>query len=275
MIVTNIKALQIALKALAPFRADEHIYGKGSNRYAIEGVQIVAHADSLKVVATDGRKLAVAEIAEIQHGTESFILSAHTCEWITKLSPLDSRLSLQKEGIFQTTIEKNDTTCYKTNGSDGKTRLYIDGTFPPYADVIPKMTDAIMLNNKSTLEVTSIALEMLGELGAFCKVVNKNRAKGERATMRIQTNGSSATLATCVGEFGTIYTVVLMPCKTDKLDDYKTALRMKLDEQRAEMLAKRDARDDSKDDSNDPTSAEHVAPGANFSPVRIEALLSK
>lgn len=264
MIVTNIKALQIALKALAPFRADEHIYGKGSNRYAIEGVQIVAHADSLKVIATDGRKLAVAELAEIQHGTESFILSAHTCEWITKLSPLDSRLSLQKDGIYQMTIGKNDTTCYKTNGSDG-TRLYIDGTFPPYADVIPAFKDEGAL--------TTIALEMLAEFGAFCKVVNKNRAKGERATMRIQASGASATLATCIGEFGTIFTVVMMPCATDNLSEYKKTLRVKLDEQRAEMLAKRDARDDSKDDSDDPTSAEYVAPGSNFAPSKIEAIL--
>lgn len=268
MIVTNIKALQIALKALAPFTADD------SNRYAIEGVQIRIHGNSLTVVATDGRKLAVAELAELQHDNESYILSASTCEWITKLSPLNSRLLFQQSGISQMELITNMITCGKKDGSDGS-RVYIDGKFPPYAEVIPAMTDALMINNKSTIAVTSIALEMLGELGAFCKVVNKNRPKNERATMRIQTNGASATLATCVGEFGTIYTVVLMPCATDKLDDYKIALRAKLDEQRAEMKRVEDARapDGSDDDSDDPTSSEYVAPGSNFAPSKLEAML--
>lgn len=80
---------------------------------------------------------------------------------------------------------------------------------------------------------------------------------------------------TCIGEFGTIYTVVLMPCATDNLADYKKTLRAKLDEQRAEMKRVEDARapDGKGDDSDDPTSAEHVAPGANFAPSKIEAIL--
>lgn len=274
MIVTNIKALQNALLALDCFTADE------SNRYAISGILIRANGTSLTLVATDGKVLAHAQLAEIQYqDKQEFILTESTCTWITRLktngfniSECILRLSPTSAGhppiqVMENNIGKGIVAQLSTytNSKNAPVFPYTEGSFPPFESVIPT------IDPTADRTYATLALPMLSKLGKLATIANKNRAKNERSTMYIQTGKTNADpiLAQCNGEYGTIYTVVIMQCTTEiavyetELNNYRKQMGKEIEAREGIQYNERAEQDMERADFDKTLQAQTAAGGIN------------
>jgi DNA polymerase-3 subunit beta len=107
-------------------------------RFAINGVLFDRTDCQLRLVATDGRRLALATgTCDTGTGEASRIIP-------TKALSLVSRLLLDPESTVHISIEDNQVVFYVDDGSGHGATLsssLVEGTFPPFEDVIPEGQD--------------------------------------------------------------------------------------------------------------------------------------
>ena len=107
------------------------------SRYAINGILFEREGKDLRLVATDGRRLAVAKgQCEAGEGKSSCIVP-------TKALGLLSKLIREPESPVKVGLEENQALfCLGSRpGAAVLTSNLVEGTFPPFEDVIPKDQD--------------------------------------------------------------------------------------------------------------------------------------
>jgi DNA polymerase-3 subunit beta len=160
-----------------------------SARYALTGVMWDLSAEKAKLVATDGRRLAVAEGVGIMHGKHS--TEGQTPVVPTKaMSLLERNLVDPEEQVF-VSIRPNEA-LFKTGRAMVYGRL-VEGRYPPYKEVFPKkhnsrvklpipaflsaVRQAAILTDTDTRGVDFGFAK--GKLTLKAKVADKGRAKVE------------------------------------------------------------------------------------------------
>ncbi|MHC4947502.1 MAG: DNA polymerase III subunit beta [Planctomycetota bacterium] len=107
------------------------------SRYAINGVLFERTGRKLRLVATDGRRLAVARgDCRTGEGDSSVILP-------TKALQLVNKLIAGADGTVRIATRENQAVFFVGEGEEGailSTKL-VEGAFPPFEDVIPKDQD--------------------------------------------------------------------------------------------------------------------------------------
>lgn len=124
-----------AAELLRLIRSTSYAVAHERMRYALNGLLVKAGTGLVEFVATDGRRLAYAT-AKISEKTE-----------LTAIAPLNAlrqfeRMAREAAGVLGATIRISTSTNHvfaKTAGSAIVSRV-IEGTFPNYADVIPRTT---------------------------------------------------------------------------------------------------------------------------------------
>ncbi len=107
-------------------------------RYALTGVLWELTPEKVRLVATDGRRLAVTEGLGIMHGKHS--TEGQTPVVPTKaMSLLERNLADAEEQVF-VNLRPNEA-LFKTNRAVIYGRL-VEGRYPPYREVFPKKTNA-------------------------------------------------------------------------------------------------------------------------------------
>lgn len=118
------------------------------SRYAINGVLLDRDGKKLRLVATDGRRLAVAKgNCRAEDGQRSCIVPTKALNLVNKLvddpdSPV--RVSVEESQVLFAIGEGADAATLSSN--------LVEGAFPPFEDVIPKDQD-----KKVTFNVDSLA----------------------------------------------------------------------------------------------------------------------
>lgn len=113
-----------------------------NSRYAINGVLMRREGKKLEMVATDGRRLALAKATATEHRGDS----PSTCIIPTKALTMANKLLSGCDQVRiavtdnQIVMKFDDTDVAGAGGTVLASNL-VDGTFPPYQDVIPKDQD--------------------------------------------------------------------------------------------------------------------------------------
>ena len=109
------------------------------SRYAINGVLFDREGRKLRLVATDGRRLAVAK-GDCDKTCEA---KTSTCIIPTKALQLVSKLIDDPETLIRLAIEENQVLFGIGDGPDAAvlSSNLVEGAFPPFEDVIPKDQD--------------------------------------------------------------------------------------------------------------------------------------
>lgn len=131
---------------------------KEESRYTLTGVYLLVKGDSIEMVGTDGRRLALVEEAI---GTESAkqkkncILPIKTCNEIMRIIG-DEELSLTLGEKQVNLVQKNISL----------TSRLIEGEFPDYNKVIPKsFQQKLMINRQELIEAVTRAYVLTKEKG--------------------------------------------------------------------------------------------------------------
>ena len=120
-----------------------------NSRYAINGVLMVRDGKKLEMVATDGRRLAKSAVS-ISGGGEGSqcIIPSKALSMIQKLSAdVDEPVHIaitDSQAVFAFGDEPTDSRAVLTTN-------LVEGTFPPYEDVIPRDLDIKVTFNRDTL----------------------------------------------------------------------------------------------------------------------------
>lgn len=113
-----------------------------NSRYAINGVLLKRDGKRLEMVATDGRRLALARAALSGGEKDS---KPVTCIIPTKALNMLQKLIQEHEEAVQIAVTDNQILfSFGTAASPGRAMLVsnlVEGAFPPYEDVIPKDQD--------------------------------------------------------------------------------------------------------------------------------------
>jgi len=119
------------------------------SRYAINGVLIERDGRKLRLVATDGRRLAVAR-GECSKGEAGKV----SCIVPTKALHMINKLIVDPEDAVKIAIEENQALFALGEGAHSavlSTNL-VEGAFPPFEDVIPKDQDKKVVFNAGVLQ---------------------------------------------------------------------------------------------------------------------------
>lgn len=107
------------------------------SRYAINGVLFERDGKKLRLVATDGRRLAVASgTCKAKDGKSSCIIPTKALNLISRLigdGDVPVKIAIEKNQIVVAVGEGGDTAVLSSN--------LIEGAFPPFEDVIPRDLD--------------------------------------------------------------------------------------------------------------------------------------
>ncbi|MDP6542263.1 MAG: DNA polymerase III subunit beta, partial [Phycisphaerales bacterium] len=117
------------------------------SRYAINGVLVDRTAGTLRLVATNGHRLALAT------GTCDGDKNDQQCIVPTKAMTLLRRL-LQDEGVVSVKVDNGRVVFHVDDGANCTATLssnLVEGTFPPFEDVIPKDLDQRVTINTDVL----------------------------------------------------------------------------------------------------------------------------
>jgi DNA polymerase-3 subunit beta len=114
-----------------------------TSRYAINGVLLKRDGKRLELVATDGRRLALSRAVVTSADKDA---KPVTCIVPTKALQMLVRLMGDPEDTVQVAITDNQIYFALSSGKDATPRAVlsstlVEGTFPPYEDVIPKDQD--------------------------------------------------------------------------------------------------------------------------------------
>lgn len=133
----------------------QHAMAQQDIRYYLNGVLLVIEGDSIKLIATDGHRLAyIAEKLETEHPKKEVILSRKTVNELLKLlSESEDKLQLEL-AEKQVRIIFSDIVL---------TSKVIDGKFPDYTRVIPNHTNHLILNRMVILQALQRAAILSNE----------------------------------------------------------------------------------------------------------------
>ena len=115
---------------------------KDENRYILNGVYFELKDKTFKVVATDGRRLALKSLALDQDATGSFILPAKTVSRLENLLRHKGQVCFDfdaRQAVFKIEVEKEEKQ--KLTGSIYLVSRLVEGQYPDYQKVIPKETE--------------------------------------------------------------------------------------------------------------------------------------
>jgi DNA polymerase III subunit beta len=120
-----------------------------NSRYAINGVLMVRDGKKLEMVATDGRRLAksAVTISGKGEGAQCIIPSK-------ALSMLQKLTSDENEPVHVAITDNQAVFAFGDEPADSRAVLttnLVEGTFPPYEDVIPRDLDIKVTFNRDTL----------------------------------------------------------------------------------------------------------------------------
>jgi DNA polymerase-3 subunit beta len=109
------------------------------SRYAINGVLLDRRGRKVRLVATDGRRLAVANGDCLSTGESE----SSSCIVPTKALNLLSKLLVDPEAPVHLAIEENQVVVSVGEGAEAAVMSsnLVEGAFPPFEDVIPKDLD--------------------------------------------------------------------------------------------------------------------------------------
>lgn len=133
----------------------QHAMAQQDIRYYLNGVLLVIEGSMIKLVATDGHRLAyVAEQLEAEYSKREVILSRKTVTELLKLLT-DSEDKVQ--------LELAEKQVRATFGDIVLTSKVIDGKFPDYTRVIPNHTNKLILNRIIILQALQRAAILSNE----------------------------------------------------------------------------------------------------------------
>jgi DNA polymerase-3 subunit beta len=120
-----------------------------NSRYAINGVLMVREGKKLEMVATDGRRLAksMVSISGAGEGAQCIIPSK-------ALSMIQKLTSDENEPVHIAITDNQAVFAFGDEPADSRAVLttnLVEGTFPPYEDVIPRDLDIKVSFNRDTL----------------------------------------------------------------------------------------------------------------------------
>jgi len=145
------------------------------NRYILNGIYFLAHENELTLVATDGRRLSVItqDLPEKITESFSFILPAKTANELERLLSQEEQIRISFNGrqvAFHVSYAKNQ----ESSGQIGSLYLVskiVEGNYPNYQQVIPKMTaHRIKLDRELLLESISRAAIVTSEKNNSVKI---------------------------------------------------------------------------------------------------------
>ena len=120
-----------------------------NSRYAINGVLMVRDGKKLEMVATDGRRLAKSAVSISTSG------DAAQCIIPSKaLSMLQKLTADENEPVHIAVTDNQAVFAFGDEPTDSRAVLttnLVEGTFPPYEDVIPRDLDIKVTFNRDTL----------------------------------------------------------------------------------------------------------------------------
>lgn len=124
-----------------------------NSRYAINGVLFRREGKKLEMVATDGRRLALCR-QTIQGGEKD--APTISCIVPTKALSLLQKLIDDPEAPVQIAITENQILVSLGSGDEGGSKAVltsnlVEGTFPPYEEVIPKDQDKKVIFDRDVL----------------------------------------------------------------------------------------------------------------------------
>ena len=167
------------------------------SRYAINGVLFERSGSQLRLVATDGRRLAMAT-GEASGDKDC------TCIVPTKALKLAVKLVDDPEATIRLAIEENQMLLALGGGDGGETAVLstnlVEGAFPPFEDVVPKEQD----------KKVSFDAAILGSAVRRAALLTNEESKG----VRLNFADDTLTLTSRAPEMGEATVEV-------KLDDYQ------------------------------------------------------
>ena len=120
-----------------------------NSRYAINGVLMVRDGKKLEMIATDGRRLAKSSVSISGDGEDTqCIIPSKALSMIQKLT------SDENEPVHIAITDSQAVFAFGDEPSDSRAVLttnLVEGTFPPYDDVIPRDLDIKVTFNRDTL----------------------------------------------------------------------------------------------------------------------------
>ncbi len=120
-----------------------------NSRYAINGVLMVREGKKLDMIATDGRRLAKSSIVISATGEDA------QCIIPSKALSMIQKLTVDEEEPVHVAITDNQAVfAFGDDPTDSRAVLttnLVEGTFPPYEDVIPRDLDIKVTFNRDTL----------------------------------------------------------------------------------------------------------------------------
>ncbi|MEM1164857.1 MAG: DNA polymerase III subunit beta [Planctomycetota bacterium] len=123
-----------------------------TSRYAINGVLLVRTGKKIEMVATDGRRLALARLGSDGEASSDRLACIIPTKALNVLGRLIS--SAGTEAAVRVAVTDNRAMFHIDDGNGAPTVLgsnLVEGTFPPYEDVIPKDQD-----KKATFDVETL-----------------------------------------------------------------------------------------------------------------------
>jgi DNA polymerase-3 subunit beta len=133
----------------------QHAMAQQDIRYYLNGVLLVIEGNSIKLIATDGHRLAyIAEKLITEHPKKEVILSRKTVNELLKL------LSESEEKMELELAEKQVRVTFADIVLTSKV---IDGKFPDYTRVIPNHTNSLTLNRIVILQALQRAAILSNE----------------------------------------------------------------------------------------------------------------
>jgi DNA polymerase-3 subunit beta len=170
--------LQMLVQRSAFAAAAEH------SRYAINGILFERDGKNIRLIATDGRRLAVAK------GKSDTGEGKNTCIIPTKALGLVGRLVRDPAASVHIAIEENQA-LFRVGAAPGAAVLstnLVEGTFPPFEDVIPKDQD----------KKVSFKVEVLSSAIKRAALLTNEESKG----VRMSFGESQLTLTSRAPEMG-------------------------------------------------------------------------
>ena len=137
-----------------------HAVAKEPSRYAIDGILLESNEQGSRLVATDGRRLAMVELRNAGELDDKVLMPHRFCRLIEKLTARDTDfLAL---AVHRQKAEKGGTLPGRifAAGPDWVLSTYeCDGNFPVYRDVVPRSHSKFALDRAQLLEtLTEVAL---------------------------------------------------------------------------------------------------------------------
>jgi DNA polymerase-3 subunit beta len=196
---TGFSIPQAALQLLVSQTA--HAMSMEETRFILNGALLAVQKDDLVMVATDGRRLAVARapLGQPPKGAFQAVIPSKTVRELGRLLQSDDA-----DEVVIAPLKENQLT-FRFGPVTVITRL-IEGQFPPYEKVIPPPSKSLLscgrqalidAIRRASLMTTAASQAVLFELGPSCLVVSKESPElgSAREELPVTYNGEPATIA--------------------------------------------------------------------------------